>query len=134
MDEIDRKILDILEKDSRTPFVEIAKRVGLSEGAVRKRVKDLIKSEAIKKFTILTGVEKKPRALVLVNTMPNFSLSSISRKAKSITGVKEVFEISGEYDLVCFIEGENIKEINEVVDEIRKIRGVSKTTTALVLK
>ena len=52
LNSIDEKIINILQADSRKPFVEIAKQIGLSESAVRRRVKNLLDSKAIKKFTI----------------------------------------------------------------------------------
>mgnify|MGYP002762855486 CR=1 FL=1 len=41
MDELDRQILDILRRDARTPYTEIAAQVGTSEGTVRNRVERL---------------------------------------------------------------------------------------------
>ena len=52
LDKIDEKIINILKTDSRKAFVEIAPEVGLSESAVRRRVKNLVGSGTIKKFTI----------------------------------------------------------------------------------
>lgn len=134
MDKIDRMIMDILEKNGRASFVEIGKRVGLSEGAVRRRIKDLVEKKVIKKFTIISRLEKKLKAMVLVNTTPQVPLSNISKKAKGIIGIKEVYEVSGEYDMICFLETDSIDEINKAVDEVRAIKGVIKTVTTFVLK
>ena len=47
MDDIDKTIIKILTKDSRTPNTEIAQKVNLSEGSVRARIDKLISSGAI---------------------------------------------------------------------------------------
>ena len=47
IDETDEKIIRIMQADSRKPFVEIAHEIGLSESAVRRRVKNLVESGAI---------------------------------------------------------------------------------------
>ena len=52
IDEINLKILDILNKDSSTPFVDIAKRIGVSDGTVHIRVRRMIAAGLINKFTI----------------------------------------------------------------------------------
>ena len=52
MDEIDLKILEILKVNSRTKYVEMAKMVNLTEGAVRRRVKIMHEEGVIRKFTI----------------------------------------------------------------------------------
>ena len=45
MDELDIQILSILEKDSRTKNTEIAKRLSVSEGSIRRRIDNLVETE-----------------------------------------------------------------------------------------
>src|ERR671915_79138 len=52
IDSFDEKIIKILQNDARKPFVEIANTIGLSESAVRRRIKNLTDNNIIKKFTI----------------------------------------------------------------------------------
>ena len=52
MDDIDKTIIKILTKDSRTPNTEIAQQVNLSEASIRARIEKLVSSGAIKNFTI----------------------------------------------------------------------------------
>ena len=68
MDDINLKILEMLRQDSRTKFVKIAEFVGLTEGAVRKRVKKMLNEGTIMKFTIETKAEVE--GIVLVKTKP----------------------------------------------------------------
>ena len=65
MDELDTKILEVLKRASRTKYVEIAKTVRLTEGAVRRRVKKMLEQGIIEKFTIETKSEVE--AVILVN-------------------------------------------------------------------
>ncbi len=54
MDDLDRQILDILRRDARTPYTEIASQVGTSEGTVRNRVERLTEDGVIERFTVST--------------------------------------------------------------------------------
>ena len=54
MDELDQEILAILRRDARTPYTEIADRVGTSEGTVRNRVDQLVEDGVIERFTVAT--------------------------------------------------------------------------------
>ena len=54
-DKTDDKIIEFLRNDSRESFVDIGKKLKLSESAVRRRVKNLVDSGTIKKFTIEVG-------------------------------------------------------------------------------
>ncbi|WP_342766534.1 AsnC family protein [Candidatus Borrarchaeum sp.] len=55
LDDIDQKIIDLLKKDSRTSFVKIADEVGLSETAIRKRIKNLQESKTIRLLIMFTA-------------------------------------------------------------------------------
>ena len=54
MDELDREILNILRRDARTPYTEIAEQVGTSEGTVRNRVEGMVEDGVIERFTVTT--------------------------------------------------------------------------------
>lgn len=51
-----------------------------------------------------------------------------------IPGVKEVMEISGDYDIVVRVEARDSTELNNVIESIRSVKGVESTLTSLVLK
>ena len=59
-DKTDEKIIEFLRNDSRESFVDIGKKLKLSESAVRRRVKNLIDGKIITKFTINIG-ERTPQ-------------------------------------------------------------------------
>jgi len=66
-DKIDERIIGYLKEDSRESFVDIGKKLKLSESAVRRRVKNLVDSKTIDKFTIELGEENVTSAIVLVS-------------------------------------------------------------------
>ncbi len=134
MDSIDRRILQNLKEDARASFTYIAKRVGLSEAAVRRRVRNLIASGVIKKFTIDAGVGQATNAIILVSVNPSVPTSQVSEILRMIVGVETVYEITGQYDIAAIISGQSIAEINKGVEEIRNSKGVSNTNTMIVLK
>lgn len=134
MDEVDRRILNILERNSRTPYLEIAKQVEVSEGTVRRRVNKLIEDGTIRRFTIITAPIEKIRAFILVNVIPEVPTPEISEKIQQVTQVKEVYEVSGDYDIISFAKGNNIEEINDSVEKIRRVKGVANTVTTMVLR
>lgn len=132
MDEVDKKIIDILRKNSRTPLTKIAKKVKLTEGAVRYRINELIKKRIIKRFTVELVEEIK--AMLLINTETQMPTKDISDAIKTIPGVRDVYEVSGDYTIICSVVGDSVDIINKVVEKIRLVKGVTKTVTCLVLK
>ena len=134
LDKIDEKIINILKTDSRKAFVEIAQEVGLSESAVRRRVKNLVDSGTIKKFTIEMGVSNKTSAITLISVSPSTDTSKVSEKLKSLKGVDVVYEITGQYDIVAIVSAPTITEINKCIDDVRRIEGVDDTNTVIILR
>jgi len=134
LDDIDNAILDILLKDSRTPYTVIARKVGLSEAGVRKRIERLVKMGVIKRFTIEVGRPVVVKAITLITADTSADTSEVSHAVRSINGVEKVYEVTGVYDVVAIISSSNISEVNRCIDELRRVRGVRSTNTMMVLR
>ncbi len=120
-DKTDEKILEFLQKDSRESFVEIGKKLKLSESAIRRRVKNMVDNGTIEKFT-------------LVSVDSSIDTSKVSTKLTKLPAVKTVYEITGQYDISVIIRAPNITEINMCIDNLRKIPGVIDTNTVIILR
>ncbi|MBA0909158.1 MAG: Lrp/AsnC family transcriptional regulator [Nitrosarchaeum sp.] len=133
-DNVDQKIMDFLRDDSRESFVDIGKKLKLSESAIRRRVKNLVDNKIIKKFTIEIGEENATSAIVLISVDSATDTSKVSEKLAKLEGVKTVYEITGQYDITTIISAPNISEINKSIDALRKIQGVIDTNTVIILR
>jgi len=134
LDEIDQQIIGILKENSRLTYSAIGKKIGLSEVAIRKRIKNLMSKGVIKRFTIEVNTSQRANAIVLISVSPSTSTSSISEKLSKIEGVKDVHEITGQYDVFVNISAPSIAEVNKCVDDIRSIEGVVNTNTMIILR
>ena len=134
MDDTDKAIIEILKKDGRATYSNIGKRIGLSEGAVRKRIKALVDSGAIKRFTVKVGLVEGAEAIALLSVSPSLPTSDVSQALKKLSNVETVYEITGEYDIAVIISGFNITEVNECLEKIRRLKGVSDTNTMIILR
>ena len=133
-DKVDEKIINYLKEDSRESFVDIGKKLKLSESAVRRRVKNLVDSGTIKRFTVEVGEENTTSAIVLISVDSTTETSKVSEKLAKLDGVKVVYEITGQYDIITIISASNISEINSSIDALRKIPGVIDTNTVIILR
>ena len=133
-DKIDEKIINFLKDDSRESFVDIGKKLKLSESAVRRRVKNLVDSGTIKRFTVEIGEDNATSAIVLISVDSATDTSKVSEKLVKLEGVKTVYEITGQYDITTIISASNISEINNSIDALRKIPGVIDSNTVIILR
>lgn len=134
VDDTDREILEVLAKNARTSNVELARYLRLSEAAVRKRIEKLQAEGVIRKFTIDYEEAGGVSGLVLVKVGAAHPVPDVCKRMRQIPGVKRAYEVTGDFDIVVFIHGSDIKSMNAVVDRMRAIPNVAYTDTRIVLK
>ena len=86
-DKTDEKILEFLQKDSRESFVEIGKKLKLSESAIRRRVKNMVDNGVIEKFTVQVGEANNTSEIVLVSVYSSIYTSKVSAKLTKLDAV-----------------------------------------------
>lgn len=134
LDELDLKLLHLLKENARMPYSRLARELGISESAVRKRISKLIRNGIIKKMTIEYDLRNEVKAIVLVKTQPPIPVPEVSKNIKKIVGIDTVYEVTGEYDIVAILRAPGVDMINKFIDDIRSIRGVVSTYTMVVLR
>ena len=93
MDEIDRRIIDILRKNGRAKYTEIAKEIGIPEATVRYRVRSLVNEGVIKRFTIELA-SRGITCLVGFKTEPKTDIEGVCEKILELEGVECVYAVS----------------------------------------
>jgi Lrp/AsnC family transcriptional regulator for asnA, asnC and gidA len=134
MDELDRLIVQALQKDGRTPFTHIAKRAGVSETTIRTRYQGLVKRGMVRTVGIANphGLGYQAPAIIAISTEPG----STGRVAKAIAQLVEVSYLVttlGSYDLIAEVFCRDVPHLTEVVtQQIHPIPGVRATETLMI--
>jgi DNA-binding Lrp family transcriptional regulator len=131
MDDIDTTIITRLQQNGRTPYLDIARKLKLSEGAVRKRVAKLMDDGTIKRFTI--DVNHGAHAIMGITLGPRVECKKVVGQLKAI-GATAISEVTGRYDIIIDLYSQSMNDLNTIIDEIRALEGVSHTETFTVLK
>ncbi len=134
MDAKDKEIIKLLKDNARSGYGELGKEIGLSEGAVRKRIKTLSDEGIIRKFTVKISLAEGAQAITLLTANTSYPTQEVSKKIQAIPNVETTYEVSGEYDIVAVIGGMNMAEVNESIEKIRMVEGIVKTNTMIVLR
>lgn len=132
MDDIDRQILDVLRRDARTPYTEIADRIGTSEGTVRNRVDQLVEDGVIERFTISTQTGNV-KAMVEIGIDVNARTEGLTDRLASWDEVDFVWHVSGEEDIVLVIDAADTSSLNDLITQARELPEVESTKTRLIL-
>jgi len=132
MDELDRRILGILRRDSRTPYTEIADQVGTSEGTVRNRVERLVDEGIIERFTVATRTGNV-KAMIEVSVAVDVDTTDVSARMAEWNEVDFVWQVSGEADIVMVVDAADTQAVNELITKARDLSEVQNTKTRLIL-
>lgn len=137
LDETDIGILEILRKNARTPFLEIAKKLRISESTIRKRVKGLEKNGIIKKYSTIVEPSKLGYgsvALVGIDVKPEKFLE-VAKKLTDYDNVKFVATSTGDHMIMTEIWMENSNDLrNFIATKIEGIEGVTRTCPAILME
>jgi DNA-binding Lrp family transcriptional regulator len=132
MDELDQEIVSILRRDARTPYTEIADRVGISEGTVRNRVDRLQEEGVIERFTVATRTGNV-KAMIEVEVDVDVDTAAVSESIAEWGEVDFVWQVSGEEDIVVVVDAADTESVNDLITRARGMDDVMSTKTRLIL-
>lgn len=127
IDENDKKILWMLQLDSRTPLREMGKATRLSQSAVKKRVDDLIEKGVIEHFTVIVNSSRLTEESVVVARIkcdPR-KKREVALKLSNLDEITEVYTGLGEYNILAKIRCAGGAKIEEILQRINHIEDIS---------
>jgi Lrp/AsnC family transcriptional regulator for asnA, asnC and gidA len=137
IDELDFKILKLLEEDGRLAFMDIAKKLRLSESTIRKRVKALKENGVIKRFTVEIDPAKiglNTVAIVGIDVDPP-KLLEVAQKLCDFKEIRCVATSTGDHMIMTEIWTKDGRELTRLISEkIGPIEGVKKICPAIILE
>jgi len=136
MNTIDLKIMSILGENSRLSNREIARRIGITEGTVRNRLKKLI-NRGVLKTSALVNIEAFPElyiAFVGVK-IDGRHLTECAEKVEKLQSVLTTMIVTGRYDLFAVVLANSHQTLVDfVTNQLSHIPGVKDSETFVVLK
>jgi Lrp/AsnC family transcriptional regulator, regulator for asnA, asnC and gidA len=135
-DEMDRAIISCLQYDGRLPYTEIAAKVSISEGAVRRRVKRLMEKGVLQ----IVGVVE-PRfmgwdtaGMIGINVQAG-QVDAVAKKVSQFPEVSYLFMASGGFDLFAEVYCQDLDHfVSFLSKKLQQVPGVQRTDTFTILK
>ncbi|HLD43121.1 MAG TPA: Lrp/AsnC family transcriptional regulator [Candidatus Nanoarchaeia archaeon] len=128
-DDKDHRIIEILRGNSRASIRDIASQTHIRPSTVHQRLQRLIKEKVIEQFTLKLNnaqVGEGFIAFVLIAASKHLPNAFLQRKE-----IKEVFGVTGEYDLLLKVKFKNVESFNDFIISFRNQPGITKTLTMI---
>lgn len=136
LDDLDRKIISFLQYDGRMPFTTIASELGITEGTVRRRVKQLSDDGIMQVVAIVEpqNMGWEEAAMIGISVKANL-ISSIADEIAKLPEVSYLFQAAGEYDLVAEVFCKDRDHfVSFLNDKLQQISGIERTQSFMILK
>ena len=141
MEKLWNDILAALNQDSRFTADKIAAMLGKDKAAVAKAIEQMEKNGVIVKYNTVVNTDKleddRVQAWIEVRVTPqkNLGFDSIAEQIYQFNEVRDLYLMSGGFDLAVLIEGKSLREVAMFVSEkLSVIDAVTGTSTHFVLK
>ncbi|MFF3372171.1 Lrp/AsnC family transcriptional regulator [Streptomyces sp. NPDC002680] len=136
MDEIDRRILELLTQNARRPLSEIAEQVGLSAAPVKRRIERLEATGVIEGYTAVVNHARAGSTLVAfteVRIPGTEDIEDLWKDLRTMPEVLQMFTIAGDPDALLRLRVDSVQHLQQVVNRIRKTGRIVGTKTLIVL-
>jgi Lrp/AsnC family transcriptional regulator for asnA, asnC and gidA len=135
MDELDKKIISELNKDSRLSFRELSKNLNIAVGTISHRIKKMEEDGIIKGYIPVVEPSKAGYDLIAVInvTIKRGKLQDVASLLDKFNNIVSIYNVTGNYDAVIIARFKNRGQLNNFVKELQTFENVDKTNTSLVL-
>ncbi|MFD2034840.1 Lrp/AsnC ligand binding domain-containing protein [Belliella marina] len=137
IDNVDLKIISLLNDDAKTPYTEIAKKVFVSSGTVHVRMRKLEDMGIVKSATLNIDFSKLGydiSAFLGIYLEKSSLYDTVIENLKQIPEVINAYYTTGNYSIFAKIICKDTNHLRTVLDNIQKVEGIDRTETLIVLE
>ncbi len=133
MDELDRRIIDLMCKSSQGSYRQLAKQLGVHPTTLIQRIKNLESKEVIKGYRAKVDYMKLGFDYMGIVHIYADSLSDVLEDLRNVPQIVSIFDVTGDSDAIAWIACKDRDEFSDTVKFINSRPGVNKTNTSVIL-
>lgn len=136
MDDIDRKIIDLLAEDARRSLTDIGEYVGLSASAINERIRRLVASGAVRRFTIDAAPDAMGRpvlAFVCLALAADTDEAAFRAFAATHAAIEECHHVTGAWSYIAKVRVASLPELEAFLAELKARKFIARSETIIAL-
>lgn len=138
IDEVDKKILEVLMKDAKKPYTEVAKKAFVSGGTVHVRMRKLEDAGIVEGTTLKVNYSKLGfdiTAFIGVFLEKSALYSQVIQELKKVNEIVSIHYTTGNYSIFCRLHCRDTRHLKDILhDKIQKVDGIERTDTIISLE
>ncbi|HEY5842161.1 MAG TPA: Lrp/AsnC family transcriptional regulator [Mycobacterium sp.] len=135
LDDVSKKIIELLQEDGRRPYASIASSVGLSEAAVRQRVQRLVRTGVVQIVAVTNPLHLGFTRQAMIGIKIDGRLDPVVEAVSALEEVAYVVVTAGSFDVLAEVICEDDEHLLRIMNQsIRTIEGVRSTETFVYLE
>ncbi len=133
IDDIDRAIIEALQRDGRLPYTRLGAAVGLSEAAARQRVQRLVDQGVIQVAAITNPMMLGKRRMAMIGIRTGAPTDAVAEQLEQLAEIDYLVVTAGSFDLLAEVVVDDDAELLQLTNRIRAIPGVVSTESFVYL-
>ncbi|MBE0413854.1 Lrp/AsnC family transcriptional regulator [Yoonia sp.] len=135
MDKLDNRLIGALRRNGRASLSDLAVELGVTRSTLRARMDRLVTGGEIVRFTVQTRSDVRAHAVrgLMMLEIAGRGADKVLRALLTMPQVQAVHSTNGTWDLIVEIGTETLEEFDQVLTAIRRLEGVSRSETNLLL-
>jgi Lrp/AsnC family transcriptional regulator, regulator for asnA, asnC and gidA len=135
LDDIDKRLIEALQRDGRLPYTQLGQEVGLSEAAVRQRVRRLVDTGVTQIVAVTDPMTLGFRRMAMVGIRVDGDVRETADVVAALPQINYLVIVAGSYDLLVEVVCEDDEDLLALLNgELRRIPGVRSTDTFTYLR
>ncbi len=137
LDEKNRQIIEMLKRDGRASFADIAKKLDMNESTVRKRINKLIEDNIIDYFTVVLNPNvdgKNILSFLTITPASHYKINELSNEVIRMPEVIEAFYMSGKCGLLLKVQVTSLTELDLLLERFRELHGIGEIESCIVIR
>ncbi|CAB4364765.1 MAG: AsnC family transcriptional regulator [Actinobacteria bacterium] len=133
IDDTDRAIIEVLQRDGRVPYTRLGAAVGLSEAAARQRVQRLTDSGVMQVVAVTNPLAHGFRRMAMIGVRTEGPTDDIAKALQAMPDIDYLVVTAGTYDLMAEVVVPDDGALLDLTNRIRAVPGVRNTETFIYL-
>ena len=138
LDEVDIKILEVLMKDAKRPYTEVAKKAFVSGGTVHVRMRKLEEAGIVEGTSLNVNYAKlgfDVTAFIGIYLEKSVLYDTVIEKLKDIPEITSIHYTTGNYSIFLRLHCKDTRHLKDILhDKIQRVDGIERTDTMISLE